>query len=421
MESLREIAAAFQEEGPAFDYFTQDIGGKRRKIAKPNEAMSRLHARLMGRLHLIEDLEFILIGSHGAMNGSSTVSNAAQHVRNRYFYKVDLRDAYANTQLAALADTLRWIDPELGSYAEIKSFLEQFCSGRNGGLAFGASTSPALFDIYCGYEIDTKIRELCSKATYTRWFDDLTISSKIPIARILRRRIREVIQAAGFSEHRWKSRLVDRLFQSVEKPLKVTGVVMSHSGFLRPDPVLEAEIRSLVGRKPSALTPDELARLRGMTGYLMQFKEPEFRGPKRRINSAEPHEWEERWIPQDIQELQAVLAKRFMKPKTSSSVRSTSPRHFSPEFLKELLSRVRIEEVALRYVPEMRKYGKEYQACCPFHKEKTRSFTVVPDKGFYHCFGCQAHGDAIRLLTDLVGLSFPDAVRQLMQENSMSD
>src|SRR4051812_18541166 len=57
--------------------------------------------------------------------------------------------------------------------------------------------------------------------------------------------------------------------------------------------------------------------------------------------------------------------------------------------------------------------GREWKACCPFHNEKTPSFTVNDDKGFYHCFGCGAHGDAIRFLTDNRGMSFMDAVKEL--------
>jgi DNA primase len=64
----------------------------------------------------------------------------------------------------------------------------------------------------------------------------------------------------------------------------------------------------------------------------------------------------------------------------------------------------------------LKKAGNEFKACCPFHQEKTPSFWVNDQKGFYHCFGCGAHGDAIRWLTDNRGLSFMDAVKQLAEE-----
>ena len=63
--------------------------------------------------------------------------------------------------------------------------------------------------------------------------------------------------------------------------------------------------------------------------------------------------------------------------------------------------------------------GREWKACCPFHNEKTPSFTVNDDKGFYHCFGCGAHGDAIRFLTDQRGMPFMDAVKELAAKAGM--
>lgn len=61
------------------------------------------------------------------------------------------------------------------------------------------------------------------------------------------------------------------------------------------------------------------------------------------------------------------------------------------------------------------KAGREWKACCPFHNEKTPSFTINDEKGFYHCFGCGAHGDAIRWMTDQRGLPFMDAVKELAE------
>ena len=65
------------------------------------------------------------------------------------------------------------------------------------------------------------------------------------------------------------------------------------------------------------------------------------------------------------------------------------------------------------------KAGREFRACCPFHNEKTPSFYVNDEKGFYHCFGCSAHGDAIRWMTDQRGLPFMDAIKELAQAAGM--
>src|SRR5690242_15336693 len=84
----------------------------------------------------------------------------------------------------------------------------------------------------------------------------------------------------------------------------------------------------------------------------------------------------------------------------------------SPAFLDELRARTTLSGVIMPTVKLIRA-GREWKACCPFHNEKTPSFTVNDDKGFYHCFGCGAHGDAIRFLTDNRGLPFMDAVKEL--------
>ena len=85
------------------------------------------------------------------------------------------------------------------------------------------------------------------------------------------------------------------------------------------------------------------------------------------------------------------------------------------DFIQTLLARADIVEVIDRYVP-LKKAGANYVACCPFHAEKTPSFTVSPGKQFYHCFGCGAHGTAIGFLMEYSGKSFPDAVEELARD-----
>ncbi|WP_037586549.1 DNA primase [Stenoxybacter acetivorans] len=82
------------------------------------------------------------------------------------------------------------------------------------------------------------------------------------------------------------------------------------------------------------------------------------------------------------------------------------------EFIDELLSKTDIVDVIDAFVP-LKKGGQNYMACCPFHKEKSPSFSVSPHKQFYHCFGCGAHGSAIGFIMEYQGLSFTDAVRFL--------
>jgi DNA primase len=81
-------------------------------------------------------------------------------------------------------------------------------------------------------------------------------------------------------------------------------------------------------------------------------------------------------------------------------------------FIDELIARADIVELIGNRVP-LKKAGHEYKACCPFHDEKTPSFWVSPDKQFYHCFGCGAHGTALGFLIEYDRLSFPEAVEEL--------
>ncbi|HTP71503.1 MAG TPA: DNA primase [Burkholderiaceae bacterium] len=83
-------------------------------------------------------------------------------------------------------------------------------------------------------------------------------------------------------------------------------------------------------------------------------------------------------------------------------------------FIQELVSRVDILEVVGRHV-ELKRAGSVHKGLCPFHGEKSPSFTVSPSRQTYHCFGCGAHGDAIRFLMENQGLPFMDAVRELAQ------
>ncbi len=90
-----------------------------------------------------------------------------------------------------------------------------------------------------------------------------------------------------------------------------------------------------------------------------------------------------------------------------------------PGFLQDLLSRVDIIDVVGRHV-ELRKSGANHMGLCPFHGEKSPSFSVSASKQFYHCFGCGAHGDAIRFLMEHTGASFRDAVGDLAQQVGMA-
>jgi DNA primase len=89
------------------------------------------------------------------------------------------------------------------------------------------------------------------------------------------------------------------------------------------------------------------------------------------------------------------------------------------DFIQQLLDRTDIVALVERYVP-LKKAGANYQARCPFHNEKSPSFSVSPTKQFYHCFGCGAHGTAITFLMEHAGYSFIDAVKELAGQVGMT-
>ena len=81
-------------------------------------------------------------------------------------------------------------------------------------------------------------------------------------------------------------------------------------------------------------------------------------------------------------------------------------------FIQEVLNRVDVVDIVDQRV-KLKKAGSNFVACCPFHQEKSPSFSVSPSKQFYHCFGCGAHGSAISFLIEYDGLSFIDAIQYL--------
>ena len=91
---------------------------------------------------------------------------------------------------------------------------------------------------------------------------------------------------------------------------------------------------------------------------------------------------------------------------------------FSPQFLDELRNRISLAEVVGKRVKLIKK-GHEYSGLCPFHNEKTPSFTLNEDKGFYHCFGCQSHGSAFDFVMETEGLGFREAVEKLAFDAGM--
>ncbi len=88
---------------------------------------------------------------------------------------------------------------------------------------------------------------------------------------------------------------------------------------------------------------------------------------------------------------------------------------FAPSFIERVKQHFLLSEVIGKYVA-VKRHGREYQALCPFHNEKSPSFTINDEKGFYHCFGCGAHGDAISFLMQHQRATYPEAIEMLARE-----
>ncbi len=88
---------------------------------------------------------------------------------------------------------------------------------------------------------------------------------------------------------------------------------------------------------------------------------------------------------------------------------------FDPDILEEIKDRIDIVQLVSRYV-SLRRAGRNFKALCPFHNEKTPSFTVSPEKQFFHCFGCSASGDIFQFVMKMENLTFPEALEMLAQE-----
>ena len=87
----------------------------------------------------------------------------------------------------------------------------------------------------------------------------------------------------------------------------------------------------------------------------------------------------------------------------------------SNSVIEQIKDRLDIVEFIRQYVPNLKRAGKTYKACCPFHHEKTPSFTCSSEKGLFYCFGCQAGGDIFEFLMKMENLSFNEALEKLAE------
>jgi hypothetical protein len=388
MQMLIELAPGASDETPAFTNTARHIDGKRRLIAEPNEAMRALHGRILRRLARLARSPQLLRSSFGGMRGRSALENACWHHRNKHVYQLDIRNAYGSVELARLAGTLHSLDYTLGDSRDILRFLLAYCAGEEGGLATGGSASPALFDLYCAQNIDTRIRNDFPRATYTRYLDDLTVSSAHPIPRIMRKRIRAIVSGAGFAVSHHKSHLAEL---GVD-PVTITGVVLTAYGTVRPTDEFLGKIFMALRKPKKAADESYIRSLAGLASWLRPFTSELRPDPV-------------------VHALYARILQR-MRDIRRNKVPGRGSGRFTVAFLDQLRLHAPIEVVVAEQV-KLKRIGREVSGLCPFHREHTPSFRVNGRKGFYHCFGCGSHGDVIQFTMDVHGIGFRAAVELL--------
>ncbi|MDB5265158.1 MAG: primase [Parcubacteria group bacterium] len=384
---------------PLFDWSIQYPKGKKRLIAHPNVAMRRVHTRLLGYLQDIPDINFVLFSSFGALSGRSGKDNAAWHIENRYFYQLDVREAYANVSLTKLVHALHALDTRLTHPASTLKFLKTHCASKDGGLAVGAPCSPALFDLYCAHEIDSRIRNLIDmpRTVYTRYLDDLTISSMDPIPHILRKRIRDVVSAAGFSINRRKSFVKDRCKSSIT----ITGVVLTPKGYMGPTVEQSQKLATLLAG--AITTPEEAHSFLGLVSHVRSIGRTRSSRTKVSPNfKVLLHECALRIFK--LQD-EGLLPKRWARESNRLSI----------EFVDGVRKYAPLVAVIASYC-SLTQRGREYVCLSPFTKEKTPSFFVVPEKSFWHCFSSGRHGDVIDFVQFAERVSFRQAVLKLARD-----
>lgn len=232
-------------ENAGWTRFFKRVGRKVRPLNEPNKPMETIQGYI--RMVIEEILRPSAI-AQGCRPESSPLKNALVHRGNRYFYQLDLANAYPRTRVGWLITAYRQArgrqftpqlfppgdgqtqmgfedDPE----QQLREFFSRYCFEDQGRkLVQGGPASPFIFELVASYRIDWRLAGLCAAEgiTYTRYADDLTFSSKRPITPRQRREIHHMIRQSGFRVQDYKSKRRDIQRTTVE----ITGVVLHADG-----------------------------------------------------------------------------------------------------------------------------------------------------------------------------------------------
>ncbi len=394
--SINDLLAGCSAD-PTEYQFTTVISKKGRKVEKASEPLAELQKRLLRRL---EQMRIPMPSAVGGVPGWSPVKNALHHKRGRYFYILDFKGAFPSVAAPALAKVLCEYDPTLGSLEGVTRFLERYCVLPEKGLVQGGSASMYLFNLYCEKHIDGPIRRYLAErqdaqgkplVRYTRFVDDLVFSSvRVSFGRSFRRRLRSFITAAGFVLHPQKTRVLEKGVDAIV----INSIQLLPDGHVGISRKTEERIAPQLDLWLDGGEREMSQQLQGLIG---QYKELVPYLANNRTS---------RRFADKTTEMARRLA--FSKPEPDTV------RLFPHSWLDELRSLATYEEFVGKAVKlKWNRRHTEAVGLCPFHNERTPSFTINPEKNFFHCFGCGAHGDVIGFVMRIENRSFVSAVKHI--------
>lgn len=215
---------------------------KKRVLEAPNDAMRIIHGRL---IQYLRSLNFPMPHATACKPGDSPLKNVRRHRNHRFFYLMDVHNAYQNVKVAKLAGVLCILDAQLkGKFWEIRKFLSRYCMSQFGGLATGAPASPDLFNLYCAVLVDGPLARVCERygLTYTRYLDDLTFSATHTISRRATNAVCKIVREAGFQPHDYKTMRHDL----VAEALVINGIGLELGGRIFVPPLYVSYIKGLL-------------------------------------------------------------------------------------------------------------------------------------------------------------------------------
>ncbi len=279
MKTISELESAVNScypAAPAFRAFTiKDInhmsgGVKDRIVHVPNESMTFLNKLLVKKLR--ELTRGKMPNAHGGMKGLSLITAIECHRKKngefrRYRRILDLKNAFQQVKSEKLASILYDLDHTYFESIDCTLlFLRKYCMTESAlGLVVGGGVSPDLFNTYCEFTIDRKLRALCDahSLVYTRFIDDLQFSSNQPIGHNLRKSIKDIILSEELTVNDKKTRLYDLK----KNPVVINGLTLHLDGKISIPRSYLARVRGIVYRARYSRSVNYL-RVRGMVNVI---------------------------------------------------------------------------------------------------------------------------------------------------------